>query len=58
MQANFISSDGWKFINPSGIQREEPFTDFPTPGIKTKINKKIVKRKISGAKRSQTFVGI
>jgi hypothetical protein len=55
--ANFINSDGWKFVIPSDIQRLAPFTPLPTPGIKTKINMMNAKAKMAGAKRSQTLRG-
>ena len=51
------SSDGWKFIIASGIQRRAPFTGLPTNGSSTTISSSKVPTKIHGDAFSHTETG-
>ena len=56
--ANLDSSDGWKFITPSGNQRRAPYTTLPTCGIKTMTSSTSEITNNQGAQRSQLETGI
>jgi len=51
------SSEGWKFIKPSEIQRLAPLTLLPTKGSKTKTSNTSEAMNNQGAIFSQTARG-
>ena len=55
--ASLASSEGWKFMTPSGSQRRAPLTPLPTCGISTIISSASAMTKILGAWRSQKLTG-
>jgi hypothetical protein len=51
-------SDGWMFMNPSGIQRRAPLTLRPMPGISTTTRPTTPSRNSGSAQRCQIASGI
>ena len=50
--ANLASSEGWKFITPSGNQRRAPLTPLPTPGMSTTTSSTKATKTKMGTSRS------
>ncbi len=55
--ASLASSDGWKFMTPSGIQRRAPLTPLPTCGTSTSASSTSEAANSHGATFSQAFIG-
>ena len=56
--ASLASSEGWKFMMPSGSQRRAPYTTLPMPGISTSTSRNSENRNRGRARRSQLAIGI
>ena len=53
----FMTSVTCKFITPKGIQRRDPLTARPTPGINTTANSATASQKRIGANLNHTRIG-